>query len=1072
MMEEFVFRIQDQHRERLDEDYVSKYVGKQPQWGPLGLVTFKRTYARRLTQAQRDFRDLSGVAHGPDSTEEFWEAIRRVTEGIFSILHQQVKTSRQRWSGKEAQQKMRQMFRLMWEGKFLPPGRGLSMIGADVIEKKGAAAANNCGMVGTGNIDQEFATPFIMLMDYSMLGVGMGFDTKGANKVRLQLPTKNPLPHRVPDTREGWCEALARVLNAFVGEDSLPSEWDVSQIRPEGSVIHTFGGTASGPAPLLELLSGVTDMLNAGVGRLITSTQITDIMNMIGRCVVAGNVRRSAEIALGDPMDKAFLGLKDPSALIELSMRQTAVAQKNPQWATLQEEIDAVNKLIGKASVLDASFNPSRELIAKIKQEQKALLALDPEWMELEAKIQADPLRKYRWASNNTVMCSLDQDYEELAKQTATNGEPGYAWLEIMRGYGRLCDPPNNADARAIGTNPCVPAGTRILTRDGYREIQTLVGQTVDVWNGQQWSRVEPKVTGHDQPLMRVTLSDGTQLVCTDYHKWILASSHGHPTRIETRYLMEGDSLAKFDMPLVEGGQDWKDAYTHGFYCGDGQTTHGSKGALLYGEKKALQPYLNIVNDVQPDDAYGRQWAAFPRDLPEKFVVRHDLSIEARLSWLAGYLDADGAVLQNPNSVCIQATSVQREFLDNVRLMLTTLGVQAKVSLSEEEGMRRLPDGKGGYKDYLCKRTWRLLINAYDTHRLVAAGLKTHRLDLPLKKPQRDARRFVTVECVEKVGIADVVYCFEEPVNHSGTFEGIVTANCGEQTLWDGELCCLVETFPSKHKSLDEYLLTLKYAYLYAKVVTLIPTHNEMTNAVIARNRRIGTSMAGIWEMYETLGLRECIRWWQEGYKFLRELDEEYSGWMGVSRSIKITSVKPGGTIPLLLGIEGGMKLPISRWYMRTIRIEEGSPLAQAVMDAGYRVEKDLTTPRTVVAYFPCKEEKSKRVARDVSIWEQAALFTALQNDWSDNQVSATLTFKPEEAGELDKVLSVYSGKWKSVSFLPLWDHQFAQAPYIPCTEEEYREALAKIRPLVLEQDVHDSEDKFCSGGLCELPAR
>jgi len=746
-MEEIVFRIEDRNRERMSDDFIAKYVGLQPKWGPLGYVTFKRTYARRLTLAQQRFRYNLGVKYGPNSTEEFWEALRRVTEGAFSVLRQQVRITQQRWVEKEAQHKMETMFRLMWEGKFLPPGRGLGMMGADVIELKGAACANNCGMVGTGNIDQEFSDPFVMLMDYSMLGVGMGFDTKGAGRVRLSMPEVSNEPHTIPDTREGWCEAVRRVLNSFVEKDTLPSSWDTSQIRPEGSVIHTFGGTASGPGPLLELLEGVTALLTERVGLPITSTAITDIMNMIGRCVVAGNVRRSAEIALGDPNDAEFLALKDPSQLIELGMRQNKVANKNLAWRELQDTVDALRKEIGTASVLDETFQAHRERIAEIEAQQAELLKSDPAWVEIDARIKAHPLRKYRWASNNTVLCTPTTKYGELARQTATNGEPGFAWLDTIRQYGRLSDPPNNADAKAIGTNPC-----------------------------------------------------------------------------------------------------------------------------------------------------------------------------------------------------------------------------------------------------------------------------------------------------------------------------------GEQSLWDGELCCLVETFPTRHETLEEYLLTLKYAYLYAKIVTLIPTHNAKTNAVIARNRRIGTSMAGIWEMYETHGLEECVRWWREGYAYLRELDDEYSGWMGVARSIKVTSVKPGGTIPLLLGIEGGMKLPISRFYMRTIRIEAGSPLAKSVAAAGYRVEKDLTTPRTVVAYFPCKDENAQRVARDVSLWEQAALFTALQNDWSDNQVSATLTFKPEEARELDKVLAVYASRWKSVSFLPLWDHQYAQAPYIPCSEDEYRSALARVKPLVLDEDVHDREDKFCSGDKCELP--
>jgi len=744
--DEYVFRIEPRNRERLDDDFVRTFAGQQPEWGPLGYVTFKRTYARRLTDEQRAFRDLCGQRHAATSTEEFYESIRRVTEGTFSVLRQQVRQSGQRWSESEAQKKMREFYTLMWEMKFLPPGRGLGMMGTEAVERKGSTCLNNCGAASTANIDMEFTAPFTMLMDYSMLGVGMGFDTKGAGKVRVLRPVRNDDEYIVSDTREGWCKALERVLNAFVGNDTLPGRWNLSNIRPEGSPIHTFGGTASGPGPLRDLLEGVEKILHAEIGQMISSTAIVDVMNMIGRCVVAGNVRRSAEIALGDPNDEAFLALKDYGALAALQEKQSRVAADIPAWVELQKEIDGVRATIAGISALDPAVIEAQGIIEERKRFQKKLLKANPAWAALEAEIEEQPMRKYRWASNNTVMCPTDQSYEALAKQTVSNGEPGYAWPEVMKNYGRISDPINKSDAKSIGMNPC-----------------------------------------------------------------------------------------------------------------------------------------------------------------------------------------------------------------------------------------------------------------------------------------------------------------------------------GEITLWDGELCCLSESFPTKHKTLEEYKHTLKYAYLYAKVVSCIPTHNATTNAVIARNHRIGVSMAGIWEMYETLGMRECVRWWREGFAYIRELDDDYSGWMSVGRSIKVTTVKPGGSVPLLCGIEGGMKMPISRFYMRTIRIEENSPLARSIALAGYRVEPDLTTPRTVVAYFPCRELKAKRVSRDVSIWEQCELFTALQAHWSDNQVSATITFKPEEAGEIERVLNIYTGRWKSVSFLPLWDHQYPQAPYIPCSEAEYEAAIASVKPLVLEEDVHDSEDKFCSGDKCEI---
>jgi len=116
-----------------------------------------------------------------------------------------------------------------------------------------------------------------------------------------------------------------------------------------------------------------------------------------------------------------------------------------------------------------------------------------------------------------------------------------------------------------------------------------------------------------------------------------------------------------------------------------------------------------------------------------------------------------------------------------------------------------------------------------------------------------------------------------------------------EQSLHNRETCLLVETFPSLHKSYNEYKDTLKYAYLYAKTVSLIPTHREDTNAVIARNRRIGLSQSGITEAFVKHGRSVMLDWCDSGYKYLRDLDKIYSDWFGVSRSIKITSVKPSG---------------------------------------------------------------------------------------------------------------------------------------------------------------------------------
>lgn len=685
------------------------------------------------------------------TTEEYWQTCVRVVEGVSSILKQHVRDTGQPWSDTEEQHHAQAMFRCMWDFKFTPPGRGFWGMGTEALERKGSAILNNCGFVSTERLAEDFSEPFCTLMDYSMLGVGMGFDVLGAGKVSLVAAKRGDKVFVIEDTREGWIDAVRVLLEAYVGKGEMPLVYGFDKIRKEGLPLKTFGGTSSGPAPLMRLLRSLENLCEDQVGKAVTATFITDVMNMIGVCVVAGNVRRSSEIALGSPNDPEFLGLKNNEALGALFTKQYTLATENAEWSALQSKVQKIRTTMYGLSVLDEKYAALQSKIDKLAKKQAEILAQLPEWVEIQKEIDQHPLMTHRWASNNTVMCELgNTNYAEIMEHTIRNGEPGLAWPEIFKAYGRLSDLPNYKDKKAKGFNPC-----------------------------------------------------------------------------------------------------------------------------------------------------------------------------------------------------------------------------------------------------------------------------------------------------------------------------------GEQTLHDKELCCLVETYPTKHDSLQDYLHTLKYAYRYAKAVTLVPTHNKKTNAIMVRNRRIGTSMAGIAEMYSKLGMTKCIEWWSKGYLEICYWDVEYSAWLGVNESIKKTSIKPGGTTPLLVGVEGGLKLPTSQYYMRTIRIDHISPLVTALKEAGYRVERDRTTPRTMVAYFPCKAPDGVRLATDTSVWEQAAIFTALQKFWSDNMVSATLTFQPHEAKDLARLVEAYEGQWKCVSFLPLSTHGFLQAPYTPCSKEQYDEARAKLSPVTFDGLTvgHDTEDKFCSGGICEVSA-
>jgi len=372
------------------------------------------------------------------------------------------------------------------------------------------------------------------------------------------------------------------------------------------------------------------------------------------------------------------------------------------------------------------------------------------------------------------------------------------AQIETGTPYLLYKDPCNaKSNQQNLGTikssNLCVAPETYVLTDQGQFLIHELEGMQVNVWNGDKWSETTVHKTGSQQRLLTVSLSNGADIHCTPYHKFLVRDGYTDKgsvkdaTRIDASELKEGMKLAKCDLGLVEGNpeEDIPHPYTHGFFCGDGTVNIGAskkpiKICCLYGEKKKLIDKLAIKSTSGAEDAAGRINTTLDQSIPEKFYVPMNASLKCRLQWLAGLLDADGTVSVNGDNESLQLASIEYEFLDRVRLMVQTLGIQSKITKLYDARQTMLPDGKGGRKMFDCKPIWRILISSSGLYRLKNLGLLCHRLMFEGKKPQRNAEQFVTVVSVADYGRIDDTYCFNEPENHAGIFNGVLTGNCTE----------------------------------------------------------------------------------------------------------------------------------------------------------------------------------------------------------------------------------------------------------------------------------------------------
>ena len=666
---------------KLSDDFVSSYKNKQAPFGnrdaagnSVGEITFLRTYSRKKQ----------------DGTKETWaDVCERVINGMYSLQKDHCRKNRLPWSGVRGQASAKEAFDRLFNLKWTPPGRGLWIMGTPLVNQhKNSAALQNCAFVSTSEMTRDNPSePFAFLMEASMLGIGVGFDDKGADKdFTIYEPNKGTITHVITDDREGWAIATSELINSYLKPDQNYIEFDYSLVRPYGSVIATFGGTASGPEPLEKLHKAIKKKFTGRAGEKLTSVDIADIGNLIGVCVVSGNVRRSAELFIGKNTEE-FLNLKNSETFPE----RNSYDPKNPGWG---------------------------------------------------------------WMSNNSIETTVGADISNIVDGIALNGEPGVIWMDMSRKYGRLIDPPNNKDWRVSGYNPCA-----------------------------------------------------------------------------------------------------------------------------------------------------------------------------------------------------------------------------------------------------------------------------------------------------------------------------------EQSLESYECCTLVETYLNRHESLEDYKRTLKFAYLYAKTVTLLPTHWEKTNAIMQRNRRIGASMSGIANFADNHGIPKLREWMDEGYEVIKRYDNIYSEWFGIRESIKMTTVKPSGTVSILAGESPGVHwTPGGKYFNRAIRFANDDPMLPLFKMANYRVEPASESPDTTsVVFFPIKSD-AKRAERDVTIFEKMALASVAQRYWSDNSVSVTISFDSEtEQKYVGTVLHMYDGQLKTVSFLPSGNFTYPQMPYTQITEEEYREdGENKLFPIdfsgVYAGMAADAiGENYCSTDSCEI---
>ena len=301
----------------------------------------------------------------------------------------------------------------------------------------------------------------------------------------------------------------------------------------------------------------------------------------------------------------------------------------------------------------------------------------------------------------------------------------------------------------------------------------------------------------------------------------------------------------------------------------------------------------------------------------------------------------------------------------------------------------------------------------------------------------------------------------------------IGTNPCGEIGLEDGEPCNLAEIFLPNITSKEELFDVSMLLYKTQKAITTLSYPYKKSQDVIERNRRLGQGITGWLQSTE-----EQLSWIDEAYKNLKQIDEQWSSTLRINKSIKLTTVKPSGTLSLLAGVTPGIHPAYAQYYIRRVRMGSNDPLVNYCRDKGHKVQYDVgldgkENHTICVVEFPCKTPEHATLASQVTAISQLEWVVKAQSTWADNNVSVTVYYKKEELPEIQEWMKKnYKNKVKSVSFLLHSEHGFVLAPYEEITEEVYNKLKSKIKDGInftdsSNIDLLDSLE--CEGGACPI---
>ena len=680
----------------------------------------------------------------------------------------------------------------------------------------------------------------------------------------------------------------------------------------------------------------------------------------------------------------------------------------------------------------------------------------------------------WRCMSNNSVVCDdINKLPDEFWNGYNGNGEPyGLINIELSRKIGRVKDGEKYPDPTVEGYNPCLTDDTIIMTNEGLFEIKDLINKPFEaIINGTVYKSTE-KGFWHSgkKEVYKITLSNGTTIKATDNHKFKSDNVWKEVKDMKPNDYLTLSDNTNFKWSGGEGTEN--EGYTIGHILSQGKIidncddinklTLFMKLPKICKTLEEYKPYTIIKDAIDNDDIssdyvvsndekldynlYSLKSANINK-IASKFNITttdnyllKNKSYNFTIGLLKAFFDVIGYIESNIKLRSIRLAYYDLNKLKLIQTLLYSVGINNNIITYPTynelfivgESIIKFNDiiGFNDNKKYIEIKE--ILSSCY------SKGFYINQF----------TSKIISIE--KEPELYDVYDCTIDDDSHSFTANNLISHNCAEQSLANYETCCLSEIYLCNIDNYEELKDIATIVYRICKHSLLLKCHQKETELIVHKNLRMGIGITGYLQSTETQK-----GWLSDLYEYLRDYDKHYSQKLGVPISVKITTVKPSGTLSLLAGVTSGAHPAIYQHFIRRIRISSSNTtLIELAKKNNYFVEYQKNfdgsdDKNTMIIEFPCCYPEGTVLAKNMSAVDQLNTIKELQTNWSDNAVSVTVYYKLHELSEIKEWLkNNFNFNVKSCSFLLHNDHGFKQAPFEEITREKYEELMKITIPI------------------------